>query len=929
MLVPILLGLPVSNAAAQIETGSITGFVLDNLGKPIPEATVALMGDKLIGGVHERLTDLSGFFRYDRLPPGTYELTAEREGFKKVIWSGITINAAFTATVKFNLQEGSAAETITVEGTSPVDTKGVVQQAVMDQELFEGVPTGRDPWSVGKNVPSSQVGVYDVGGTQGMQQTNLSAHGSDTNDKTFSIDGLVINWPGGGGGSTMLYYGHGMFQESNYTTSGVPAEVSTGGVYINMVTKEGGNTWKGEMKSYYANESMQSDNSTGDKFAQWNFAGGNPVTKTFDFNVNGGGALMKDKLWLFGAYRNWALDRLTLGAKNPDGSPALDDNAIKNYMGKVNWQIASNHKFHFLYNFNDKQRGHRRNTPPDFVEDRAALRQENPGYATQGNYAGVFGDTVLSVRGGMMKGETRYFYQDEVGPNDIRREDPIFNTATVAAQYKNLQPNYRLSIAADVSRSMTGLGGDHLVKGGFQFGRLYMGNQYWVNGDMYLRFYGGVPTEITIFNTPTENENYINRYGLFVQDSWVIGTKLSLNLGFRFDWDKGGIPEQYSPAGTWIGERSMEAQDILKQARAVWRTGLVYDPFGDGKTAIKASASRYSRQLGLDYIIRVNPFQFSKGNRAWNDLNGDRFPQEDELGPFEGFAGISNRYSDPDGPAWPYSDEFSIGIERELFKSFRVGAIYFYRTNRQQIGYRNVSVPPEAYTRYTVNIPGGAVAGRPSGPGGTTDIYDMDAAYLGLQDLVYDNQDILNTNYNGLEITFRKRMSNRWQVMGGFTFGRNYGGSLSGDLNDPNISEIYPKGTVGDDAKFMSKFSGTYMAPWDITVSGSVLYNNGYPYQSQYSVTRSLFPDLTRSSQTVVLSERGDERFDNVFMMDLRFSRPFSFGGGRVFEPQVELFNITNSNAITRITTFTGARWLRPAEILAPRIIRIGFLLQF
>ena len=134
---------------------------------------------------------------------------------------------------------------------------------------------------------------------------------------------------------------------------------------------------------------------------------------------------------------------------------------------------------------------------------------------------------------------------------------------------------------------------------------------------------------------------------------------------------------------------------------------------------------------------------------------------------------------------------------------------------------------------------------------------------------------------------------------------------------------------MGNDAKFMSKFSGTYMAPWDLTISGSVLYNNGYPYQSRYAISRSVYPDLTRSSQTIKLSERGEERFDNVFLLDLRFSRPFGLGGGRSLEPQIELFNITNCSAITRTSTYVGSRWLRPAEIIAPRIIRFGFLLKF
>ncbi len=915
-----------TNLPAQVATGSITGFIFDNTGAPMSGATVLLLGENLIGGEQRRVTDRSGMYRFERLPPGVYELTARAEGHKTVRRTGIIIDAAFTATVSINLEEGSAEETITVEGSSTVDTKGIVQQSTMDQDVFEGVPTGRDPWSVGKNVPSSAVGVYDVGGTQGMQQTSLSAHGSNSNDKLFAMDGQVINWPGSGGGSTMLYYGHGMFEQSNYTTSGVPAEALAGGVYISMITKEGGNTWKGDMKYYYSNDSLQAENHTGEDLAKWDFPGGNPVKVTYDFNVSGGGFVKRDKLWVFGAHRWWRLDRLTLGAKNPDGTPAIDDNRIRNYMGKATWQVNPKHKVSYLYNFNDKQRFHRRDTPPDFIEDRASLRQENPAYVTHGRYTGVFGDGNLTVSavGGLMKGTSDYYYQDEVLPTDIRREDDILNTATVAAQYLQYGPCYRSSITGDLEYFLSGLGGDHLIKGGFQYGGLQIRRDSTVNGDHYLRFDNGVPTEVEIFNTPSSGEQRMNVFGLFLQDSWVIGTKLSVSLGFRFDTNRGWIPEMSLPAGTFIPAREYPKIDVTNQSIAVWRTGIVYDPFGDGKTAIKASASRYGRQTGLGLVRQVNPSQFSSGLLSWNDINGDEMMQPEELGPFEGFEGINNRYDQEGGPDWPYSDEFSLGIDRELFGNVRVGVVYFHRTNRKEIGYRNESVPPSAYTEHTVAVPGGE-----QGPGGTATFYDMDPAYLGLKDFVYRNEELLDTTFNGVDINIKKRMSNRWAIMGGLTFGANRGGVMSSDLNDPNIYLVYPQGIVGNDAKFMTKFSGTYMAPWDITISGTVIYNNGYPYQSQYRITRSLYPDLTRSSQVVTLSERGEERFDNVFMVDVRFSRPFDLGGGRYIEPQIELFNINNTDAVTRTTTYVGSAWLRPAEIIAPRIIRFGFSLRF
>src|SRR5258708_37462140 len=245
-------------ARAQVQTGSIAGVVTDQSNAVLPGVTVSLSGERLIGGAQAQTTDTTGAYRFDRLPPGTYTVRFELQGFRGVAREGIAVNAAFVANVSPKLEVGSVSETVTVSGDSPtVDTKSNVQQTVMNQEILEGVPTGRDPWSLAKLIPGVQVATYDVGGTQSMQQSSMSAHGSNTNDVSYNIDGATVNWTGGGGGATMLYYDQGMFEEVNYMTSAIPAEVMAGGVSINMVTKDGGNVWKGQVRDNFANDRLQ------------------------------------------------------------------------------------------------------------------------------------------------------------------------------------------------------------------------------------------------------------------------------------------------------------------------------------------------------------------------------------------------------------------------------------------------------------------------------------------------------------------------------------------------------------------------------------------------------------------------------------------------------------------------------------------------
>jgi len=151
------------------------------------------------------------------------------------------------------------------------------------------------------------------------------------------------------------------------------------------------------------------------------------------------------------------------------------------------------------------------------------------------------------------------------------------------------------------------------------------------------------------------------------------------------------------------------------------------------------------------------------------------------------------------------------------------------------------------------------------------------------------------------------------------------------DLNDPN-NTLYSNGVVGLDVKVGFRLSGSYQLPGDVLIAGGLLANGGGPYASNYSASRasvaSVVP-LTRGSQTVFLSARGDERLPTVTTADVRISRAFSFGQNRRIVPQVDFFNINNSAAVVALTSAVGGSYLVPQQILAPRIVRVGFSINF
>lgn len=931
--VALLVAFASSPALAQT-TGSITGSAADTSGGVLPGVTISLSGERLIGGIQTRVTDELGRYRFDRLPPGTYAIKAELAGFKTVHRDAIRISAAFVATINVSMAVGELSETLTVTGESPtVDTKSNVQQTIMGQDVLEVVPTGRDPWSLAKIIPGIQISTYDVGGTQSMQQSAIQSHGSNTADVSYNVDGANVNWPGGSGGATMLYYDQGMFEEVNYTTSAIPAETMVGGVSINMVTKEAGNRWRGTLRYAFANDKTQADNwSNVPALTRWAFIG-NPTQELYDVNLTGGGALIRDRLWLTGATRFWRVDRLT-AAKNADGSRATDENRLKNYSGKLAWQATSNNKLSASYNYNNKIRDHRRDTPPDFVPNIASWVQNNPGYIAQVKYLGIRQRLVYESSFSAMIGETDYYYQPDTPPDAVRVVDTVLSTANFAAPYEEILPNSRIQWDNSFAYSRTGWGGEHVFKGGVQWSRLRLLDQYRIQGDKYLIYNNGVPAQVQIWNTPASGDNVVKMLGFFAQDAWTIARKLTLNVGARFDTLKGYIPEQSSAAGTYVPARSMPRTDVVDQQILTWRAGLVYDPAGDGKTAFKANYSRYPLQVGVDRVQLVNPFFLGSATCPWSDLNGNGKAEANEVGTCSGFPVLSRRYADADGPDWSFSDEITFGVERQVAGALRVGLMYYHRTNRNLVGTRNLAVPSSAYTPVTVTVPG-----SPTGPGGSATFYNLNPSYLGLQNNVLDNEPFLDTTYDGIELTVNKRMSNRWQMTAGVTAGRNRGGtnspnsaqgwSATVDLNDPNFTLGREKGIVGYDSKVSFRLSGSYRMWRDLMLSGSLISNGGFPYVSTYTVNRTIYPALTRSTQAAFLSSRGDERLPTVTMVDLRLSKAFKFGSDRQFVPQVDLFNITNASTTAALNQSVGSSYLRPTQILSPRILRFGFSLDF
>src|SRR6266567_619982 len=192
---------------AQIISGSIGGTVTDATAAVIANVKVTVSGPALIGGSRTLISDDKGSYRFLELPLGTYTVTFEKPGFKTSSVQGIEINSGVQVTTNVRLDLGNVSEQVTVRAeATTIDLEHVTQTSVANQAVMENLPNGRSPWAIANAVAGVVTAVYDVGGSGGMQQSGLTAHGSNVADQKFMIDGVSVNWPGGGGGSTLMYY---------------------------------------------------------------------------------------------------------------------------------------------------------------------------------------------------------------------------------------------------------------------------------------------------------------------------------------------------------------------------------------------------------------------------------------------------------------------------------------------------------------------------------------------------------------------------------------------------------------------------------------------------------------------------------------------------------------------------------------------------
>ena len=411
-VVAALLALSVGAGTAMAQT--ITGQVTDNTGGILPGVTVEAASPALIEGSRIAFTDGAGRYTLIDLRPGVYNLTFSLPGFSTVLVEGQDLPADFTATVNAELSVGALEETVTVSGQAPlVDVQSTARAEVLDRELLDAIPTGNTLQSTAQLITGVKMNRPEVGLTTAAQQTYMSVHGMSPSQVTIQVDGQNMNSIGGDG-AVQSYHNHLANQEMVYETSGMSAETSGGGVRINMVPREGGNTQSGQLWFGGSHDSLQRDGleSLSQDVQNRGVTSTEGISMMYDMNLVHGGPIVRDRLWYFGSVRNFQIDKKVTNSFwrfDPNGSvpnnwyfaaprwfdpdpqrldgtngteriPGIDENTISSGLLRLTFQASQNNKFsaHIDRVFKERYSNHDSNA--DIAT--AARHQGSPIYYT-------------------------------------------------------------------------------------------------------------------------------------------------------------------------------------------------------------------------------------------------------------------------------------------------------------------------------------------------------------------------------------------------------------------------------------------------------------------------------------------------------------------------------------------------------------------
>ena len=959
------------------DTGTIRGTIKDTEGSTLPGVTITVTSPAIMG-TQTAVTNETGAFRLSLLRVGVYSLTAALQGFQTIKRENIYVGLNATVTLNIELTPTKIEEQVTVIAASPVvDVKSSTVAKYFRSDLLQNLPIARDLGTIVTLAP----GVVSSSSIKGGTAANTIYH----------VDGLYANDPDNAQLGANVDFN--MMEEVQVMTGGMPAEVgiATGG-YVNAVTRSGGNKFTGLLQTFLNREPWTTIVVPEDQLRAMGLARPNVSVFSYDFSGSFGGPIFKDKLWFFtnGRYGRSENRSGFVPWTSPLGMTYGDFNR-KNYnlggFGKLTFQPAKNLRI----TFNGNYRAAYANTRASGIFMPFDCTYADDPWANYNAFGAVTyivdPNTYLEVRGGYLEVSATLKLPDpsqsgldlnKVPHNYDRYTYYWFGTGDRTNEWigrPSVQSSLHLTRFQD-----NFLGGDHEFKAGLELNTVACNwsdwqetplVQYWYNGSPYYwrGLYGlNAPDpvhgdgQIALYFMGTTKENSMAksrgmRYSGYLQDSWTIKNRLTINFGIRYDNTRGWIPDMYKAKTggiaysvgqtTMLPDFGVNLYDELRQTGVdpfvKWdilapRLGITYDLFGDGKTALKLHVGRFSDWLFASFIVSYNPLRLSSYTFDWWDTNGNGKPDEAGIDSYKGVWSTSplvklrdywSRLADKNLKA-TYDDQITFGIDHELFPNFKISLSYLYKKknniiddalydfNTNKFFYK----PDSGYwVPFTTTIP--AVAQFPKQ---TVTMYFMKSSAPQLLNMLTNIPDAYR-KYSGLDIVFDKRFAHGWQFGGSVTISKLWGniagdyGNIWGYAAPGNNANWYvnQEGRLGEDRPLVIKLYGTFNLPYGILSSFYYNFYNGTPWQRSATVyaptawANANGIDLSRAPSYGInfepLGSRRSYTFQNV---DARLEKDFSLGKFGTLSAYLDVYNLLG-NFYPNYTLNPGGTW-RPTD---------------
>jgi hypothetical protein len=323
---------------------------------------------------------------------------------------------------------------------------------------------------------------------------------------------------------------------------------------------------------------------------------------------------------------------------------------------------------------------------------------------------------------------------------------------------------------------------------------------------------------------------------------------------------------------------------------------------GDRKTILKASYGRYYSHLLIRSFYANAP---SHTDRYIYEYNWDTLAFDILWSHTDPLANIG---IDPNLKN-PYSDQFSVGIEREIFPEFSLSITGIYKESKDMIATLNTGAEYETIDYYD------------EFGNQTIQVFNQTNSYE--DNFFYTTNPGDHSDYKALILAFRKRLSNNWQVNGSLTLAKARNYPVGYEDKNENINRYGVAGYY--DREYQFKMSGTYIFPYGIMLTAFFSHEQGRAYN------RTVRVPLDQGRQNVAAEEPGSQRYPDQTYLDLRVEKEFRLWKTTRLKLLIDVWNLLNNDANHRVQSTNAASdaYLAPTRYDLPRRAQIGIRFVF